>query len=636
MKGKQKKHIGEKPQGERHTPVSLFASIGRRMAWIGGVLFALFAGFLLVGMNSDYLFTVQERSLFTATETFFNEIIATPGGVVRWMGCFLTQFFYYPALGASLLILLWVLTYAVTLKAFRLRGCRSVWALVPLFALLCSVIDLGYWVYYLKIPGYWFAESLSLLLAVLGVWGCRVARGYGRYICLVALVAVGYPLMGWWALLAAVSAALQCAFASGGEKSHRLYLLLGTALLVGIVPLIGYYGYTQMRLDDAWTFGFPMFQINKYTSWLTSVPFFVVAALLLLLPFLSNREKGEKPVSALSVCASLLALVVCGGVTWIANFDDHNYHAEMRMYRHTAEGRWDKVLAEMADSQEAPTRQMVMLKHIALMNTGRLGAEMFRYDNRGKLPHKRDGLTIHMMQTAGPMLYYQFGKLNFATRWCIENGVETGFTPDGLKILARCALLNGEREVALKYTGLLKKTLFHRADAERIEEQIRQPELVKSAVEYKCVRELHAHFDNTLDSDAGFCEMYLLHHFSRTMNIDSKLLQEVTLNFALISKDIQLFWPRFFQYATLHAGETMPIHYQEAAYLYGNLERGVNIGQMPFDKKLVKDRYIQFNSAVQYHFKQGMNEQQVAEATHSRFGDTFWWFYFFCNGVDSY
>jgi len=104
----------------------------------------------------------------------------------------------------------------------------------------------------------------------------------------------------------------------------------------------------------------------------------------------------------------------------------------------------------------------------------------------------------------------------------------------------------------------------------------------------------------------------------------------------MASKDIQLFWPRFFQYAHLHQGEEMPIHYQEAAYLYGNLEKNVNIEKMPFDKKRIVDRYTQFNSTIQYYLKKGVNEQDIAEITRSRFGNTFWWFYFFSNNVDTY
>ena len=144
------------------------------------------------------------------------------------------------------------------------------------------------------------------------------------------------------------------------------------------------------------------------------------------------------------------------------------------------------------------------------------------------------------------------------------------------------------------------------------------------------------HFSNILDGDQGLCEMYIINYFSNTMNKDNKLLQEVTLLYSLIQKDIQQFWPRFFLYATLHEKEQMPIHYQEAAYLYGNLEKEVDITKMPFDQQLVVSRYNQFNQMTQAYLKQGMSTEQIAEATKSMFGDTFWWFYFFCRDVKSY
>ena len=97
----------------------------------------------------------------------------------------------------------------------------------------------------------------------------------------------------------------------------------------------------------------------------------------------------------------------------------------------------------------------------------------------------------------------------------------------------------------------------------------------------------------------------------------------------------QLFWPRFFQYATLHNGKDMPIHYQEAAYLYGNLEKSVQINNMPFDRKVV-NRYLQFSNQTQAYIQRGLNDEQIAEIMKRNFGDTFWWFYFFCNNVESY
>lgn len=629
---KQARKTEAKGKGDRLP--GILAQSARVMPCIEGILFAAFAYFMLVGMNSDYLFAVQERSLFLANPTFFDEMMATPAGLLHWAGSYLTQFFYYPALGSTLLIGIWLATYAVALKAFRLGRAWSHLALIPVAALLCSTIDLGYWIYVLKIPGYWFSESMGLLLVMLGVWLGRSLHGPWRHLWLVVWVAAGYPVMGWYALFGAVLTAIVYTLEARKGGFGRFVPLLCTAGLVGVVPLLWYHHYDQLRLEDAWVCGFPRFMAKDSFSWVNTIPFVVMAVACLTLPFCRKWADGMRGTKA--VVARTVVWVGCAWGIWAANFDDYNYQAEMRMYRHTEEADWQKVMQEAVEWELTPTRQMVILKNIALMNLGKMGDYMFHYDNGSRLPHKRDNLEIHLAHTAAPLLYYQHGKLNFATRWAIENGVEYGFNVSELKILARCALLSGEYDVARKYIGLLKQTTFHRSEAERLEEYLRHPETMAEAEEFRTVRELYAHMNEDLDSDNGLCEMYLLHNFSNTMNIDSHLLQEVTLNYALISKNIQLFWPRFFQYATLHAGKEMPLHYQEAAYLYGNLEQAVNIDNMPFDRKKVVNRYLQFNNQVQAYMKNGLKEEQIAEIMKPTFGHTFWWFYFFCNNVGSY
>lgn len=611
------------------------AQCGKRwkqaMPWAGGLCFALFAAIMLVGMNSDYLYTVQERSLFLANPVFFQEQMAVPGGLFHWAGCWFTQFFYYPALGSGMIILLWLATYAVMLKAFRLRGGWTALALIPIFALLCSVIDLGYWLYCLKIQGYWFSESLLLLAVMLGVWGSRKIRGRWRLLYLTLWTALGYPLMGWYALLGSVLMMAGYAFALRKEPHESWLVPLWGGLLIVAVPLLWYHHFDQMRLEDAWTFGFPMFHSEKATSLITSAPFFVMTAAVLLMPFAGSGEKR----GAVLVMTPLVTVCGCLLTVW-ANFSDYNYHAEMRMYRYTAEGQWGKVLEEAAAIPDTPTRQMVILKNIALTNTGELGTRAWHFDNGGKLPHTRDDLKVHMVQTATPMFYFQYGKFNFATRWAIENGVEFGFKVNDLKILARCALLTGEMEAADKYISLLEQTTFHAKEAAMLRELYRHPEKLADVEQFRVPAELHRHDTNALDSDNGLSEMYLLHNFSTTMNVDSKLLQEVTLNYAMISKNIKLFWPRFYQYATLHKGEPMPIHYQEAAFLYGTLEKSNYIKGLPFDRERVKNRYTYFQNTVQGHLRRGLTEEQVGRLVKAEFGDTFWWFYFFCNHVSSY
>ncbi len=94
---------------------------------------------------------------------------------------------------------------------------------------------------------------------------------------------------------------------------------------------------------------------------------------------------------------------------------------------------------------------------------------------------------------------------------------------------------------------------------------------------------------------------------------------------ALWTKDIQTFWPRFFKYATSHPKAHMPKHFQEAAYLYGHLEKGVDISGMPFDKDVVQT-YNDFMDLAQKCA--GMTEEQMREVFYPRFGHTFYYEYF--------
>ena len=307
------------------------------------------------------------------------------------------------------------------------------------------------------------------------------------------------------------------------------------------------------------------------------------------------------------------------------------------MYRAAEEQDWDKVLDEMGNIPGDASREMVVLKNIALTNKGEMGTKMFKYNNMGEPPTNGfDTLRVHMVQTAAPLIYYYHGKTNFALRWAIENSVEFGYDYDNLKILARCALLSGEMEMAKRYLDILRTTLFYRDWADHLMPITKNPELIKKYPEFKNVRELRDHMGTVLDGDNGLCEMYLITYFSQTMNKDSKLLQEMTLDYSLIQKDIQLFWPRFYLYAQMHQGEPMPIHYQEAAMLYGNLEpESADISTMPFQDE-VRKSYEGFHQMSQSLLQAGLSAEDVGEAMKGTYGNTFYWFYFFCRDVHSY
>lgn len=620
----------------RHTTVTTSATAGR-VAWMARatavVLFVIWAFYMLAVRNADYLYTVSEHSMFLTDSSFFSSVMVRPGGLLTWVALLCCQFFHYPAAGAALLIAVWIAAYAVGIKAFGLRSGWQPLALLPLGALLCSVVVVGYWLFYLKSAGYWFAPSIGLLTTLAAVWLFRRLDGTNHKISLAWMLLwciVGYFACGWWGLLATLLMAIM------GRNRGIGFAVSATGIVA--VPIIAYQVYTQMRIEDAWTVGFPVFQLDKYISWLPMLPMLLVVILCVAMSIISRyavaKLNATKPLHAIITAVITLAVIIVGSL--VSDFDDSNFHTELRMYRAADEGRWSDVLQESLESPTHPTREIVMLRNVALTYQGDIGNKMFKYDNLSIPPHTYDSLAVRMAQTNAPLVYMYYARVNFATRWCIENGVEMGFTPDAYKILTRCALIAGETDLASKYINILKHTLFHHEWAEKYEPMLADTTLISQSEEFKNQREYYNHFRSMLDGDEGLVEMYLLQYFSQTMNKDSRLLQETTLVFALQSKDIQLFWPRFFLYAHLHQNEPMPIHYQEAAYLYGNLEHEVDISGMPFDDVKIRQRYASFNSMSQNLISQRKSIEEVGEIMKSIYGDTFWWFYFFCRGMNSY
>ena len=88
------------------------------------VLLCFIAGmsYLLFKNESDVLYRAQELSLFLPTRLYFDSLSIYPGGLLSWLGCWLTQHFYHPAVGVSLLGILWFLISLLICHINKLRG----------------------------------------------------------------------------------------------------------------------------------------------------------------------------------------------------------------------------------------------------------------------------------------------------------------------------------------------------------------------------------------------------------------------------------------------------------------------------------------------------------------------------------
>ena len=599
-----------------------------KMHLLTALAFALIAGGLLIAYDSEYLFRAQELSLFLPTRLFWEQQMAVPGGFINYLGCFLTQFFYYPWLGTLFLTLLWLAILWVVQRTFRIPAKWALFTLIPVVALLASNTQLGYWLFHLKSPGYFFSGTLGYLAAMLAVYAFRNLSGWMQILWVALWTAFGYPLFGFYALL---GSACMAAFCWKLATTNSMRLIISTTALLTIIasPLVWYYYFTQINMQYIYIAGLLrpfQFSSQYFFTW---IPFII----LTLFPFVAIVIYNTKPSGKVDHLGRYLIQqsIVLASIVFIIQlfwYRDPNFRAELAMNRHLDNLQWEKVLEVARNTEGEPTRLMIMNKNLALLKLGRAGDEMFKYPDGGKPPVAP--FDIRMMQVGGKMLYYHYGKENFCYRWCLEDAVEFGIKVDYLKYMMKTSLISGEPELARKYVDILKKTLFWKEYALKYEAFLDNPSLMAKDPEFSSILPMMC-YNDALDGDNTLVELYLLNYFSNSDG-ETKMFQEQTLIAALQMKDIQLFWPRFFRYAQLHKGERMPTHYQEAALLYGTLEKTVDISGMPFDAA-VKTR---FNEFMKLANNSKMSEEQMKTAFYSRFGDTFYYHYFFIRGVRSY
>ena len=118
----------------------------KALLYVSLLAFIAFVAYIL-HINQEVLYTAHDRSEFISGAPFFHTLMSKPFGLIQYVGAWLTQLFYYPALGAGVLAAIWALIFCVGIKAFRLHGNTSALMLLPVACLLASIVDLGYWIY---------------------------------------------------------------------------------------------------------------------------------------------------------------------------------------------------------------------------------------------------------------------------------------------------------------------------------------------------------------------------------------------------------------------------------------------------------------------------------------------------------
>ena len=602
---------------------------------IYSVVFVIFAWIFLVGKNADTLYYMQDRGRWNDTMLYFHECVRMPGGFLSWAGSYLTQYFYYPAYGAAILILLWILSFCVAWRSFHVRLELTYLLFVPLVALLCTQVQLGYWVYFMKDIDYSFYHSLGFFFALLlSVDYLRKVK-YGGYIQMVLVAALFYYPLGIYALLASVLVALRM-FKDNWRTDWPAFLLLFAVCYT--VPLLETSGTTLMRPDEPWLFGLKRFEIGPVRDYRLIAPLGWVLLSSLFIPLLGKQNRDKISTKGL-VISQLLMLVVAFGAYRIVNernFSDSNYHAELKMLRAVDEQRWDDVLYEFNSAKGNPSRMMVLYRDIALLNRGEL-LNRYQYNNRPANPTvMSDSIVVRICDTTGDFIYYNFGETCFGIRRAIEHCMHYGFSYYTLRVLAQCALINGEYDNVRKYLRLLEHSTFQKEWARELRPYLEDTTLIASSPRFALVKRLYNGGSSMVGSDDYYVEPTLIHKLSHTATDNPEIL-DLALAYCLQDKDMNCFWAQVIRQHTLFPEKPFHPHIQEAMLLFHNeLKTGPeDLSFLNIDPQIVA-RYNLFIGRVREYGRSGMNINQIGTSLQPEFGDTYWWDYCVLREIQSY
>ncbi len=556
-------------------------------------------GVYLLYINLEVFYTAHDRSEFLYGSPFFHTLMQKPFGLMQYVGAWLTQLFFEPALGVGILAALWILIFLVGSKAFRLQGSASALMLLPVACLLTSVTDLGYWVYVSTIRGYWFSQTIGYLLMLLLLWAALCTPRKWNFLWYL-LGVITYPVLGWFSLLFVL-----CLILSGKPSWGELG---GIVLLIFVTGICHTQLYSNQSFDDVTLAGLPRFiTASDQTDHLTN-PFWVLGAVSLFIP-LCRRFLTRPKVSAFIPVVSAAAGII---FTLSLMYHDKNYINEMRMVRHAEVDNWQEVLKIFSESPQ-PTTTMVMLKNIALMNEGGLLDSSFKMGNIRYPIHNPDSIHVSLLDIASPVVYYHYGMTNEAIRLNFEMAIQGGFSPFYLKMLSRCALAKDDKELVERYTTQLHHHLFY-GDW--------QP-----APPTENVKALQKSYPDELTGVEN-SDSYVVNSISLWYESDHKVASEQALFYSMIRCDSRRFWPSLRNYVKLHMNEEFPLHAQEAYILFMDKAPEEKRMMLPVQQQ-VYDRYKQFWESLERRAKSGTTLRKVGEEMHHEWGDTYWYYNIF-------
>ena len=490
---------------------------------------AVYAFWLFV--HPEYLSFHEQYQLFLTTPDYFLGDISVAGGLADYLSEFLVQFFYYPAAGATIMAVLFVIVRRLVWRMMNQR-CYLL-SFIPSLLLIWAMGD----------------ESvlLSYTAALIIVLCCALLTGK-RWIWADILIV---PLLYWAAgPMAWLYVALR--IFSIGKKA---------LLLLVYMPLAQFAMYHFFM--QQWPLSMVMIEgLNYYRVPLhPDILLLIIPLAILFLIIVTSWEKVRSLSPSVSVPVSLVLLVIPLAGIFLLAFDADRTELLKQDYLIRSE-RWDELISR-AEKKTVKTAFWSNSVNLALSQRGQLADRMFEFYQSGGdalvMPMVRDCISDLPSAEA----FYRLGMVNSALRYFFDVQESVlNFKKSGRceQRIAECLIINGKYDIARKHLDLLSQTLFYRSWAEKAIGCLGDETKIGNHRQWGRIRQYRYKNDflfNYNEKDKMFGQLFLT-------NKENKMALQYFLGELLLKGDAEGF-VQYLPLARLYGGYvTMPRGYQDA------------------------------------------------------------------------
>ncbi len=526
------------------------------LSWLCRVIFFVFSFVLLSVVYEDALRYFFWNSYFLYDGEFAQKIIFRGGGLLVYVGRFMSQSFKTPWLGALFFSLSLTMLQILVEKLTRRSGWWSITFLPSAFFLIGFllvrylsrygeniVFDVAW--FWTPIVGSIYACAWALLCRQI-----RVKEVYKWAICTL-LFAMSYPFLGVFSTVAIVLVMM-----SAREKKW----LYGVSVVL-LFPILVYL--TSYFYDEDWVYvAFSPIPVpmNDY-GWVFLSAIFTILLIVLAVNFV---KKGIAPLkkTIFSFVVFFVPLCSVAGMTVLPY--NVRFRSDIRLLRLAKEKKWKEILDEV-DMKDRLTHYENAFRVVALSNTNKLLEKMF--DFVPPLLSQND----NVYSISSPYLYFYGSLFSSAEQLNMEDWVIYGETYERLKRFAMLALLNNEGDLAHRYIEVMKKTRCMDDDVQKMEKYLfNRKSMYDDNPLYVDMKKHEFAEIVDLNGMTLFYKNFLSYSDVNYDNVERRLLADIYI------KDLDFFLKDLNTMLRFYEEKPLPVYFQQAVavkiMLTGNFE----------------------------------------------------------------